>query len=155
MVEQAASASVAEHMAADGESMSARQRIDTQLEHAVHTLQQDLPGLGEVLIQLGGERGVVTGPLSDEDMTHAQSSIKTAAHDVRASRQSTWRLARIVSGWWLMPLHAATCALYMCRGRCPAPSAQALLSCHASDLLSRLSFQHALVSCTVCRRIPR
>jgi hypothetical protein len=75
-------APVQEHVAAEGSSLTGEQRIQTQLEHAAHLLAKDLPSMGEMLLQLGGERGIVTGPLEAEELQRAFEAIEASAREV-------------------------------------------------------------------------
>lgn len=52
----------------------------------MQALEQDLPAMGELLLQLGGDRGVVSGPLSEQELQHAQESIEAATLSVRHHR---------------------------------------------------------------------
>jgi hypothetical protein len=76
-----------EHITADGGALTGEQRIAAQLEHAAHALAKDLPAVGELLVQLGGDRGVVTGPLTAAELQRAQAQVVKAADEVRVNMQ--------------------------------------------------------------------
>jgi hypothetical protein len=57
-----------------------------------HSIKSDLPQVGELLLQLGGDAGDVSGELSQEQIDAAVARIKEAANKVgehAASSQSS------------------------------------------------------------------
>jgi hypothetical protein len=71
----------------DGSTLTDQERIGTQVEHTLHAMNSDLPAMGEMLVQIGGDRGVVTGALTAEQLHSILSKFEAAANAVCSPSQ--------------------------------------------------------------------
>jgi hypothetical protein len=58
---------------------SVKESTEAQLEHAQNVMSVELANMGEMVMQLGGDRGLVTGPLSSESLMEFTRKIVSSA----------------------------------------------------------------------------
>lgn len=66
------------------ETLTPEQRLDVQIQHAIHAITGDTRAIGETIVQLGGEAGMVPGHLTEAQMEVVIARITAAAAEVRA-----------------------------------------------------------------------
>ena len=71
-----------QHINLDGAALTEEQKFDAQIHHVECRIQSELQSVGELLLQLGGDAGDVSGDLSQEQIDTAVSRIRTAADKV-------------------------------------------------------------------------
>ena len=79
------SASLAEgqqHISLDGAGLTDEQKFEAQIQHVEHSIQSELPQVGELLLQLGGDAGDVSGELSQEQVDSVVARIREATDKV-------------------------------------------------------------------------
>jgi hypothetical protein len=73
------------HRTAVKSHLGFKESMQAQLESALHALAVELPIMGEMLMQLGGDRGLVTGPLSSDTLMDVTRQIVSSAATVSSS----------------------------------------------------------------------
>jgi hypothetical protein len=75
-----------EHVPVDGATLTAEQQFEAELQHVEHQIQSDVVRIGELLLPLGGDHGVITGELSEKQIQTTISRMRVAAEKVRQTR---------------------------------------------------------------------